>query len=45
MKVLIVSDTHGRNHYLIDTVNRVAPIDCLFILGILRTAKSISDLC
>lgn len=33
MKVLIVSDTHGRNHYLIDTVNRVAPIDLLIHLG------------
>lgn len=33
MKVLIVSDTHGRNHYLIDTVNRVSPIDMLIHLG------------
>ena len=33
MKVLIVSDTHGRNHYLIDTINRVAPIDLLIHLG------------
>ena len=33
MKVLIVSDTHGRNHYLIDTINRVGPIDLLIHLG------------
>lgn len=33
MKVLIVSDTHGRNHYLIDTINRVSPIDLLIHLG------------
>jgi len=33
MKVLIVSDTHGRNHYLIDTINRVSPIDMLIHLG------------
>jgi putative phosphoesterase len=33
MKVLIVSDTHGRNQYLIDTINRVGPIDLLIHLG------------
>jgi putative phosphoesterase len=33
MKVLIVSDTHGRNHCLIDTINRVGPIDLLVHLG------------
>ncbi len=33
MKVLIVSDTHGRNHCLIDTINRVSPIDLLIHLG------------
>ncbi|MDF2908083.1 MAG: hypothetical protein K0R34_3404 [Herbinix sp.] len=33
MKVLIVSDTHGRNHYLIDTIGRVGPIDLLIHLG------------
>ncbi len=33
MKVLVVSDTHGKNHYLIDTVNRVNPIDLLIHLG------------
>jgi uncharacterized protein len=33
MKVLIVSDTHGRNNYLIDTIKRVGPIDLLIHLG------------
>ncbi len=33
MKVLIVSDTHGRNRCLIDTINRVGPIDLLIHLG------------
>ncbi len=39
MKVLIVSDTHGRNHYLIDTINRVAPIDLLIHLGDLESGE------
>lgn len=33
MKVLIVSDTHGRNHYLLETLERVCPIDLLIHLG------------
>lgn len=33
MKVLIVSDTHGKNHCLIDTINRVGSIDLLIHLG------------
>ncbi|MGF7146143.1 hypothetical protein HNQ56_004592 [Anaerotaenia torta] len=33
MKILIVSDTHGRNQCLIDTVNRIGPIDLLIHLG------------
>ena len=39
MKVLIVSDTHGRNHNLIDTINRVAPIDLLIHLGDLENGE------
>lgn len=33
MKVLIVSDTHGRDHYLVKTLERVNPIDLLIHLG------------
>lgn len=33
MKVLIVSDTHGKNHYLLETLERVGPIDLLIHLG------------
>jgi len=33
MRVLIVSDTHGRNHYLLKTLERVSPIDLLIHLG------------
>jgi putative phosphoesterase len=33
MRVLIVSDTHGRNHYLLKTLERVSPIDMLIHLG------------
>lgn len=33
MKVLIVSDTHGKNHYLLKTLERVSPIDLLIHLG------------
>jgi putative phosphoesterase len=33
MKVLIVSDTHGREKYLTDTLQRVKPIDLLIHLG------------
>ena len=33
MKVLIVSDTHGRDHYLLKTLERVNPIDLLIHLG------------
>jgi putative phosphoesterase len=33
MKVLIVSDTHGRNKYLFETVHRVSPIDLMIHLG------------
>lgn len=33
MKVLIVSDTHGRNQYLQKTLERVSPIDLMIHLG------------
>lgn len=33
MKVLIVSDTHGKDHYLLKTLERVGPIDMLIHLG------------
>ncbi|HKL99219.1 MAG TPA: metallophosphoesterase [Mobilitalea sp.] len=33
MKVLIVSDTHGREQYLFKTLERVCPIDLLIHLG------------
>jgi putative phosphoesterase len=33
MKVLIVSDTHGRNQYLLKTLEKVSPIDLLIHLG------------
>ena len=33
MKILIVSDTHGRNHYLTDIIKRVSPIDLFIHLG------------
>jgi putative phosphoesterase len=33
MKVLIVSDTHGRDHYLLKTLEKVRPIDMLIHLG------------
>ena len=33
MRVLIVSDTHGRDHYLLKTLERVTPIDLLIHLG------------
>lgn len=33
MKILIVSDTHGREHYLHKTLERVSPIDLLIHLG------------
>lgn len=33
MKILIVSDTHGRNHYLLRTLEKVSPIDLLIHLG------------
>jgi len=33
MKVLIVSDTHGRDQYLVDTLQKVGPIDLLVHLG------------
>lgn len=33
MKVLIVSDTHGREQYLLKTLERVNPIDLLIHLG------------
>ncbi|MDF2537915.1 MAG: hypothetical protein K0S76_936 [Herbinix sp.] len=33
MKVLIVSDTHGRDHYLLKTLEKVSPIDLLIHLG------------
>lgn len=39
MKVLIVSDTHGRNHYLIDTIKRVGPIDLLIHLGDIESGE------
>lgn len=33
MKILIVSDTHGRDHYLLRALERVSPIDLLIHLG------------
>ncbi len=33
MKVLIVSDTHGREQYLIKVIERIKPIDLLIHLG------------
>jgi putative phosphoesterase len=33
MKILVVSDTHGRERYLYDTLQRVKPIDLLIHLG------------
>lgn len=33
MKVLIVSDTHGRNDNLLSTIQKVSPIDLLIHLG------------
>ena len=33
MKVLIVSDTHGKNHNLLKALERVSPIDLLIHLG------------
>lgn len=33
MKVLIVSDTHGREQYLYETIQRVRPIDMVIHLG------------
>lgn len=33
MKVLIVSDTHGRNHNYLKTLEKVSPIDLLIHLG------------
>ena len=33
MKVLIVSDTHGRDKYLFQTIQKVKPIDLMIHLG------------
>ncbi len=33
MKILIVSDTHGKNNYILKTLERVSPIDLLIHLG------------
>ncbi len=33
MKILIVSDTHGKNEYLKNAIERVSPIDLLIHLG------------
>src|SRR5690554_5817885 len=33
MKVLIVSDSHGRDKYLFQTIQKVKPIDLLIHLG------------
>lgn len=33
MKILIVSDTHGRDQYLARTIQKVSPIDLLIHLG------------
>lgn len=33
MKVLIISDTHGKNHNLLKTLERVGPIDLMIHLG------------
>lgn len=33
MKILIISDTHGRNHNIFNTIERVGPVDLLIHLG------------
>ena len=33
MKVLIISDTHGRNHHIANTLDKVGPVDVLIHLG------------
>ncbi len=33
MKILIISDTHGRNNYVYNTIKRVSPIDLIIHLG------------
>lgn len=33
MKVLIMSDTHGRNHNILNTIKQVKPMDLLIHLG------------
>ncbi|NLJ95914.1 MAG: metallophosphoesterase [Clostridiales bacterium] len=47
MKVLIVSDTHGKDAYLFNTLKRVGPLDLLIHLGDLGSSedyiKSISS--
>lgn len=45
MKILIVSDTHGRNQNLVKVIEKVSPIDLLVHLGDFESkAESISDL-
>lgn len=39
MKVLIVSDTHGKDMYLLNTLQRVSPIDLLIHLGDLGSSE------
>jgi uncharacterized protein len=39
MKVLIVSDTHGRDQYLLEAFERVSPIDLLIHLGDLEGSE------
>lgn len=33
MKILIISDTHGRNNFVYNTIRRVSPIDLMIHLG------------
>lgn len=33
MKILIISDTHGRNNYVENTLDKVGPVDLLIHLG------------
>lgn len=47
MKILIVSDTHGKDHNLLKTIQKVSPIDLLIHLGDIVSSeeyiKSISN--
>ncbi|MDF2611383.1 MAG: hypothetical protein K0R92_2857 [Lachnospiraceae bacterium] len=41
MKILIVSDSHGRNYYLEKVIERVKPIDLLIHLGDIEGSENI----